>query len=53
MRGSTIESDRPRGRRRRVIADNIALDEAKRALLEEKMHTQADHIAQRPTSVLR
>lgn len=53
MRDSTIGPDRPIGRRGAVMADNIALDEAERALLEKKKRKEADHIARRATPALR
>ncbi|MCF8707413.1 YihY/virulence factor BrkB family protein [Rhizorhapis sp. SPR117] len=49
MRDSTVGPDRPIGQRGAVMADNIALDEAKRAVLEKKKRKHADHVARRVT----
>ncbi len=49
MRDSTIGPDRPIGQRGAVMADNIALDEAKRALLAKRKRKEADRIARHAT----
>lgn len=53
MRDSTVGPDRPIGQRGAVMADNIALDEAKRAVLEKRKRKQADHTARRATPELK
>lgn len=47
MRDSTVGPDLPIGQRGAVMADNIALDEASRALLAKRKRKEADHAARR------